>query len=157
MEELWLLISLIILFAIVYKPLRRVILQVLDGHAEKVKKELDEAKQLREEAQHLLAEHQRRLASGEQQARAIVEHARTEVRRMTERHRDELEHSLRRRTELAEARIAQEEARAVAALRAYTARLAIRTTERLLAEQVDGTQAQTLIDDAITQVGRRLN
>jgi F-type H+-transporting ATPase subunit b len=157
MEELWLLISLIILFALIYKPLSRVILQALDGHAEKVRKELDEAKQLREEAQHLLAEHQRRLASGEQQARAIVEHAQAEVRRMTERHREELERSLRRRTELAEARIAQEEAKAVAALRAHTASLAVRTTERLLAREVEGDRAQSLIDDAITQIGRRLN
>ena len=47
MLELLLLLSLIILIAIVYKPLSRVILGALDGHAAKVRTELDQAKRLR--------------------------------------------------------------------------------------------------------------
>ena len=91
MLELWLLIALLILIAIIYKPLTRTIFGALDGHAAKVRAELDEAKRLREEAQSLLAEHQRKLAAGKDQAQAIVEHARAEVQRQTERHGVELE------------------------------------------------------------------
>lgn len=156
MIEFWLLISLIILGAIIYKPIRRAILGGLDGHAARVRTELEEAKRLREEAQGLLAEHRRQLARGEEQAQAIVEHAKADAKRQTERHRQELEASLRRRTELAQARVAQEEARAIQELRAYTASLAIRTTERLLAEEMDGQQANALVDQAIAEVGRKL-
>lgn len=156
MEELWLLISLIILFAVVFRPLKRTVLGGLDGHAEKVRSELEEAKRLREEAQSLLAEQQRRLASGEDQTRAIVQQAEAEARRQTERHREELEAALRRRTELAEARIAQEEARAIQELRVHAATLAVRTTERLLAEQLDGEKAGAMVDRAIQEVGRKL-
>ena len=131
-------------------------LGVLDGHAAKVRGELEAAKRLREEAQHLLAEQQRQLASGEGQARAIVDHAVAEARRQTERHQHELEASLRRRAEAAQARIAQEEARAVQELRAYAATLAIRTTERMLAEELDEQQAHDLIDRAIAEIGRKL-
>ena len=56
MLELWLLIALIILIAVIYKPLSRTIFGALDGHAAKVRAELEEAKRLREEAQSLLAE-----------------------------------------------------------------------------------------------------
>lgn len=157
MLELWLLIALFVLIAIIYKPLTRTIFGALDGHTAKVRAELDEAKRLREEAQSLLAEHQRRLAAGEDQAQAIVEHARAEVDRQTKRHQVELEASLQRRTEQAMDRIAREEARALQEVRTQAATLTIRTTERLLADQLDGQRARALLDDAIAEVGRKLS
>jgi F-type H+-transporting ATPase subunit b len=156
MLELWLLIALIILIAVIWKPLSRTIFGALDGHAAKVRAELEEAKRLREEAQSLLAGHQRQLVSGEDQASAIVGHAKVEAERQVERHRVELEASLGRRTEHALARIAQEEARALQDVRSYAAMLTARTTERLLRDQIDGPKAQALVDDAIAEVGRKL-
>jgi F-type H+-transporting ATPase subunit b len=157
MLELWLLIALLILVAIIYKPLTRTVFGALDGHAGKVRAELDEAKRLREEAQSLLAEHQRRLAAGEDQAQAIVAHARAEVQRQTERHSVELEAALQRRAQQAMERIAREEARALQQVRTQAATLAIRTTERLLADELDGQRARTLLDDAIAEIGRKLS
>lgn len=157
MLELWLLVALLILVAIIYKPLTRTVFGALDGHAAKVRAELDEAKRLREEAQTLLAEHQRRLAAGKDQAQAIVDQARAEVQRQTERQGVEIEATLQRRTEQAMERIAREEARAIQDVRAQAATLAIRTTERLLADQLEGQRARTLLDDAIAEVGRKLS
>jgi F-type H+-transporting ATPase subunit b len=150
-------LALVILIAIIYRPLSRIILSALDGHVAKVRAELDEAKHLREEAQSLLARHQRELASGEDQAKGIVEHARVEAERQVQRHKAELEASLRRRTEHAMGRIAQEEARALQEVRSYAASLTMRTTERLLRDQVSGKQAQSLLDAAIEEVGHKLN
>jgi F-type H+-transporting ATPase subunit b len=157
MVELWVLIALIILIAAIYKPASRFVLGGLDGYAAKVRTELDEAKRLREEAQHLLAEHQRELASGQDQATAIVEQARREAERHTDRQRRDLESSLNRRAEQALDRIAQEEARALQEVRGYAASLAVRTTERLLRDQIDEKQAKALLDDAIGEVGRKLS
>lgn len=157
MLEIWLLIALAILIAVIWKPLSRAIVGALDGHAGKVRAELDGAKRLREEAQSLLAEHKRQLAAGQEHARSISEHARREAERQAERHRAELEASLARRTEQALGRIAQEEARAVQDVRNQAATLAIRTTRRLLADQVDSDHAQVLVDRAIEEVGRKLS
>jgi F-type H+-transporting ATPase subunit b len=156
MLELLLLVALIILIAIIYKPLSRIVLGALDGHAAKVRSELEQAKRLREEAQGLLAEQQRKVAAGKDQAQAIVEQARAEAERQTRRHQVELEATLQRRTEQAMDRIAREEQRALQEVRTRAATLAIRTTERLLAEQLDGQRAQALLDDAIGEVGRKL-
>jgi F-type H+-transporting ATPase subunit b len=150
-------VALLILIALIFRPLSRAVIGALDGHAGKVRAELDGAKRLREEAQSLLANYQRQRVSGEDQARAIVEHARAETERQIERQRAELEASLKRRTEQVMGRIAQEEARAMQELRAYAATLAIRTTERLLRERVDGPQAQAMLDGAIEQIGRKLS
>ncbi len=156
MIEVWLLIALAVLIAVVWKPVSRAIVGGLDGHAGKVRAELDEAKRLREEAQSLLAEHKRQLAAGQDHARSISEQARREAARQAERHREELEASLKRRTEQALGRIAQEEARAVQDVRDQATTLAIRTTRRLLADQVDSEHAQVLVDRAIEEVGRKL-
>jgi F-type H+-transporting ATPase subunit b len=157
MLELLLLIALLILIASIYKPLTRTVFGALDGHAAKVRAELDAAKRLREEAQSLLAEHQRRLAAGGDQAQAIVGHAQAEVQRQTERHRVELEAALQRRTEQAMDRIAREEARALQEVRAQAATLTIRTTEQLLADQLDSQRTRALLDDAIAEIGRKLS
>jgi len=157
MLEIWLLIALVILIAAIWKPLSRTIIGTLDGHASKVRAELDEAKRLHEEAQSLLAEHQRQLAAGKDHARHISEQARREAERQAERQRAELETSLARRTEQALGRIAQEEARAIQDVRNQAATLAIRTTRRLLADQVGSDHAQVLLDGAIEEVGRKLS
>lgn len=157
MLEIWLLIALVILIAAIWKPLSRTIVGALDGHANKVRAELDEAKRLREEAQTLLAEHRRQLAAGQDHAHSISEHARREAGRQAERHATELEASLARRTEQALGRIAQEEARAVQDVRNQAASLAIQTTRRLLADQVDSDHAQVLLDGAIGEVSRKLS
>ena len=155
--EFWLLVALVILIVAAWKPLSRMVTGALDGHAGKVRAELDAAKRLREEAQSLLAEHQRKLAAGETQAHAIIEHSRAESERQVKRHQEELEASLRRRREAAEARIAQEESRAVQELRAHAARLAILTTERLLSEELSEQHKRAMIDTALDEVGQKLN
>lgn len=157
MYELLLLLALILLGVVIYKTgLHEMILGMLDGHADKVRAELDEAKQLREEGQELLAEHQNKLAGGEEHATKITAHAETETKRMVERHKAELEAGLKRREEQAMARIAQAETKALQEVRNRTADLAIRTTGRLLADKMAGKPGETLLDDAIGEVSRKL-
>ena len=156
MLELLLLVALLILIAIIYKPLTRAVFGALDGHAAKVRAELDAAKRLREEAQSLLAEHQRRLAAGEDQAQKIVGQAEAEVQRQTERHRTELEAALQRRTAQAMERIEREEARALQEVRTQAATLAIRTTERLLADQLDTPGTDAVFERALARAATLL-
>ena len=157
MYELLLLLALVLLGVVIYKTgMHNMILGILDGHADKVRAELDEAKQLREEGQQLLAEHQRKLAGGEEQAKKIADHAEAEAKRMVERHKADLEANLKRREEQAMARIAQAEAKALQEVRSRTADLAIRTTGRLLADKMAGKPGEQLLDNAIGEVSQKL-
>ena len=54
-------------------------------------------------------------------------------------------------------RIAREEARALQEVRTQAATLTIRTTERLLGDQLKGQRARTLLDDGIAEIGRKLS
>ena len=57
MLELWLLVSLVILIALIWKPIKVHVLGGLDNRGQAIRNELDEAKRLHEEAKELLARH----------------------------------------------------------------------------------------------------
>src|SRR4051812_16015189 len=120
-EYFWLLIAIIILALILWKPIREQTLGALDRRADQIRRELDEAQRLREEAQALLAKHQRQLHDGEGLAASILEHGAEENARVERQLRADLAASIGRRTRAAEERIAQEEARAVAEIRGKAA------------------------------------
>jgi len=154
--ELILLIALVVLIAAVYRPFTRTVFGALDGRAERIRKELEQAQRLREEAQSMLAQYQRKLHEGEAQAQAIVEHAEEEAKRLERLAREQLEATLQRRTQQATDRIAAAEGRAVQDVRAQAARLSAETTQALLAKHLTGDRAAGAMDQAIDEVRRRL-
>ena len=156
-DNFWLLVALIVVVAVAWRPFQRNVLGALDARGERIRRELEEATRLREEAEAMLAEQRARLERGEERTREILEHARAEAERQTARTQEQLEASLRRRTEQAMDRIAREEARALHEVRAQAAELAIRGTRRLLAERLDERRHKTIIDDAIAEVDRKLH
>lgn len=156
MEEFWLTIGLIILVLVLWKPVKENLIGALDQRAAQIRQELDEAQRLREEAQALLAKHQRQLHDGESLAATILQRGADENTRIEAQLRKDLEESIERRTRQAEERIAQGEAQALAEIRARAADLAMRTTRRLIAEQVDPAKEQDLIGKAIGEVRQKL-
>jgi F-type H+-transporting ATPase subunit b len=156
MLELLLLICLIILVVLVWKPARKAVLGTLDSRAEKIRTDLDEAQRLHDEAKALLAKYQAQLQHGEALAADIVAQAETQRQRFEEKMRADFDLAVKRRTELAMERIAQEESRAIQDVRSRAADLAVRTTRRLLSEKVGAGEAQSLIQGAIEEVKRKL-
>ena len=156
MEELWLLISLIILVALVWKPFKLHVLGGLDKRGQAIRNELDEAKRLHEEAKELLARHRRQLHEGESLAADIEARAKSETERLQARLKTEFDQLVERRTQQAEERIAQEEARALADVRARAADLTVATTRRLLTEKLGGDAAQRVMQASIGEVTKKL-
>src|SRR5215218_9029845 len=149
MLELLLLVCLIILLVLVWKPLKKSVLGALDGRAEKIRSDLDEAQRLHDEANALLARYQGQLREGEALAADIATQADLQRQRFEEKMRSDFELAVKRRTELAMERIAQEESRALQEVRGRAADLAIRATRRLLTEKVGTGEVQSLVQGAI--------
>lgn len=156
MLELVLLVCLILLVVVIWKPLKSTVVGTLDGRAEKIRHDLDEAQRLHEEAKAMLAKYERQLHEGEKLAADITAQAEAQRQRFEERMRTDYETALKRRTELAMERIQQEESQAVQEVRARAADLAIRTTRRILTEKVGQSEAQAMVKSAIEEVGRKL-
>lgn len=154
----WAFIGLLIFIGLMlYVKLPGMITKALDGRADKVRNELEEARRLREEAQAVLADFRRKTQDADDEADAIIAQAKAEAERMTAETEQALEEMIARRTEAAENRIAQAQAQAIGEVRARATDIAIAASQSLLADQVKGKTASDLIDSAIADVKARIN
>jgi F-type H+-transporting ATPase subunit b len=155
-HHFWVLISAVILIALIWKPASRAISSALDERAVRIRNELDEARRLRDEAEQLLADYRRQEREAVADAQAIVAHAREEAERLAVQAASDLEQSLTRRQRLAEERIAQAEARAVAEVRATAVDTAIAAAREVIASELDERRGGALIDAAIAGLPQQL-
>jgi F-type H+-transporting ATPase subunit b len=156
--EFWVAVAFIIFVAIMfYMGLHRSILDVLDQRGARIKAELDEALRLKDEAQKLLAEYQRRHSEAEREAEAIIGSARTEAERVAAEARTKMEEFIARRTKMAETKIAQAEAQALADVRAAAADAAVAAAATILTDSTKGKVADDLIARGIRDVKAKLN
>jgi F-type H+-transporting ATPase subunit b len=129
----------------------------LDDRAAKIKAELEEAQRLRNDAQKTLAEYQRKQRDALKEAEAIVAHAKAEAERIGRQAAQDLEAALERRARQAEEKIAQEEAKAVAEVRAAAVDIAIAAARNIIAQELDAQAGGALIDAAISALPQQLH
>ncbi len=153
----WVAAAFVLFVALIAKRGYQFITEGLDKRAARIKTELEEAVRLREEAQALLASYQRKQRDAVREAEEIVERARREAARIAEQAEEDLAAALERRTRLAEAKISQAEAQALAEVRNQAVDMALAATRRLMAENLDESRAEALIDEAIAELGDKLN
>lgn len=155
--EFWVLVSFVLFFVVLFKPIRKTITSKLDGRAETIKSELDEAQRLREEAQHTLAGYQRKQRDALKEAEGILAEAREEAGRIEKAAAQRTEDLLRRREQQALDMIAAAEAQALADVRGLAADVAIQATRQLLTSATAGDGGDALVDQAIQDLPSKLN
>ncbi|KAB1075178.1 ATP F0F1 synthase subunit B [Methylobacterium planeticum] len=155
--EFWVAVAFVVFMAIVWKVGGfGLMTKGLDGRAKRVRAELDEARRLREEAAAVLADYKRRRTEAEREAEGIVAGAREEAERAAEEGHARLNDFIARRTRAAETKIAQAEAQATAQVRAAAADAAVRVSETILRERMQGEAAQDLVRLSLGEVRNRL-
>jgi F-type H+-transporting ATPase subunit b len=156
--EFWVAIAFVILMGVfVYVGVPRTVLKTLDHRSERIKAELDQARQLKEEAAKVLADYKARHASAEREAEAIIAAAKAEAERIAAEAKTKLEDFVARRTKTAEGKIALAEAQALADVRAAAADAAIAAASTILSQSVKGEVADDLLAKGIKDVREKLN
>jgi F-type H+-transporting ATPase subunit b len=156
--EFWVVVAFVIFVGVLIKVgAHRMIIGGLDGRAARIKGELDEAKRVRDEAQALLAEYQRKRGEADREAEAIVSAARDEAERLAAEAKTKVEEFVARRTKMAETKIAQAEAQAVADVRSAAADAAVAAAEKILSETAKGKVGDDLIAQGIRDLKAKLN
>ncbi|ORE92092.1 F0F1 ATP synthase subunit B [Aurantimonas sp. 22II-16-19i] len=154
----WTFAGLLLFFALViYLKAPSMVAKNLDARAVRIRKEIEEARELKEEAKQQLAEYQRRRREAEEEARDIVAAAKREAEAMLAEARQRNEDYVERRTAMAEAKIAQAENDAIAEVRASAVNLAIEASARIIADRNSAGRSGQFIDTSIEEVRRRLN
>ena len=133
------------------------IVGALDARAARIENEIEEARRLREEARQLLASYQHRHRDAVKEAEEIVEQAKADAERMAAQAAADLEVEIRRRTELAHAKIARAEAQVIEDVRDMAVDAAVRAAGRLVRERLGEEQAGKIVDDAISELGRKVH
>jgi F-type H+-transporting ATPase subunit b len=156
--EFWVAVAFFVFVAFLgYVGAHRVILASLDQRRDKIKSELDEARRLREEAEKLLAEYRRRQQGAESEARTIIGNAQAEAGRIAEEAHARMQELIARRTAIAQTKIAQAEAQALADVRAAATDAAVAAAEKILRETAKGKVADDLIAKGIEDIKAKLH
>jgi len=156
--ETWVALAFLVFLGILgYIGVPRLLRKSLDERGARIKAELDEARKLKDEAAALLAEYKRKREEAEAEAQEIVAGAKAEAERMAVEAKAKVEDFVARRTQMAETKIAQAEAQALADVRSAAAEAAVAAAEKILTEQAKGNLAAELIAKGIDDVRKKLN
>jgi F-type H+-transporting ATPase subunit b len=156
--EVWVTIGfLLFLCVLVYLGVHRKLAGSLDERQARIRSELDEAARLRREAEALLADFERKGREAEREAEAIIAGAKAEAERHAAEAKQRMEDFVARRTKMAEAKIAQAEAQALADVRAAAADAAVAAAEKILATAAKGQVAEDLLARGIDDVREKFN
>ena len=156
--ETWVAVAFVLFVGlIVYVGAHKKMIEALDHRSTRIKAELDDARRLRDEAAKLLADYQKKQREAEKEAAAIVADAKAEAERIAAESRAKMEEFVARRTKLAETKIGQAEAQALADVRAAAAEAAVTAAEQILRTAAKGQVADDLVARGIQDVKAKLN
>jgi F-type H+-transporting ATPase subunit b len=156
--ETWVAIAfLCFLGLLAYLGVHRKLIGALDQRQARIKSELDEAARIKQEAQALLAEFQRKGREAENEAAAMIASARAEAERLAVEAKTRMEDFVLRRTKMAETKIAQAEAQALADVRSAAADAAVAAAEKILSTAAKGKVAENLLAQGIEDVKKKFN
>lgn len=155
--EFWVAVAFVIFAGLMVWKGTKPILAALDARSGRIHQQIEEARSLRAEAERALGEAQRKTREATREAEAILAQAAAEAERLKAQAAESLEATLKRRERNAIDKIAQAETRAVEEVRNRAVEVAVAATARLLQEQMEGAQGDKLVENAITEIGRRLH
>ena len=156
--EFWVALAFVIFIGVLVKfGVPKMALSALDERSDRIKQALDEAHRLRTEAQAVLVQYQKKREEAEKEAQAIIVSARVEAERLAGEAKGKVEEFIARRTKMAESKIAQAEAQALADVRAAAADAAVAAAEKILVQTTHGAAAEILIAKGISDLKAKLN
>jgi F-type H+-transporting ATPase subunit b len=152
----WVAIAFVLFVIAVFKPAKKALTGGLDAKIAEIREQVEEAEKLREEAQALLSTYQRQQREALQEAEKIISRAEEDAARLKAASEKDLEAAIKRQEALAEEKIAQAEAAAVARVQEMAADLAVAATEKILTERLAGDAGKDLVDNAIGELAGKL-
>ncbi|MGK6354630.1 F0F1 ATP synthase subunit B [Sphingomonas sp. DT-207] len=142
------------LLVLVWKGVPALIGRGLDAKIAEIRNRLEEAKQLRAEAETLRDEYARKIAGLEADTQAMLAHADEEAKAVLAKAEADAKELTKRRTKMAEDKIAAAERAAIQAIRAKAAEAATRAAATIIATKHDASTDKALVDKTISGIGR---
>jgi len=149
----WVSVAMLVLIGVfIWKKVPGMITGGLDNKIAEIKRQLDEAKDLRAEAESLRDEYATKIASAEQDAEAMVAGAQREADAILEKAEADGEAMVARRQRMAEDKIAAAEREAIDEVRANAVSAAAAASKTLIADKHNAEADGKLADDIIASI-----
>lgn len=146
----WVALAMLVVFGIMLKAgVPKLVAGLLDKQIAEIRKQLDEAKNLRAEAEALRAQYAAKIAGAEADAAAMVEHAKHEAEAIVAAAEVQTTALIARREKMAQDKIGAAERAALADVRATAARAATMAAQGLIEANHDAKADKALVDAAI--------
>lgn len=154
---IWVALSFAIFVIAAFALGRKMIVAGLDEKIAKIRTEIETSDRLRTEALAMLAQYQDKQKNAETEAQNIVAKATEQAKQIQAKLDAEFEESVKRREQMLKDRIARMQDQARDDIRRYAAELAMSATAEIIAQKMDQSRSNALIEDSIRKVGEQLN
>ncbi|MBF0142701.1 MAG: F0F1 ATP synthase subunit B [Magnetococcales bacterium] len=159
-QMFWTVVSFVILMLLLNKYVIPAIGALLDARGRRIEDDLTAARRAREEAEALLANYRSQLDGAWEAAAKTAEEARQEAARYREESLAALKDEMDRKKGSALEEIEQAKRKAMSEVKDAAVELAMLATEKLVAKSVTKTEANKMVQEALTMLqedGRQLN
>lgn len=154
----WVSLAITVFFIlIIWKKVPAIFAKMLDDRANEIEEQLENAKNLREEAASLLAKYERDQRDAEKQAADMIANAEAEVKLMVYDSKAQMEEATKRRSEVAEQKIAQAEASALKEIRSLTVQVATNAARDLIEANLKKADHEALIKSSTEKLDEKLH
>lgn len=154
--EFWFGVASLVVIALAWKPLGKILAGMLDSRADKIRAEIAQAEALLAEAKTLFARYSGALQEAEAEAERIIAQAKNEAEQIHARMAQELEHSLAARRQHILDRMTQAEKAATAEIRDAAVTLTMQASRNALRMHTNDNQHSALVQKAIDAVKQNL-
>jgi len=151
-ESVWVAVGFVVFIALVWKKAGAVLGSMLDERSNKIKADLDEARELREAALDELHQFQRLHREAADEAKTILKTAEATAERIRENAEKAAEETIKRREQQATAKIKAAETAMINELRDKAASLAVASAAQIITSKLDKDAGLALIDDAASDI-----
>ena len=147
----WLALTFVALYVLMVRVALPRVTDVLDARRARIDHDLETAEKLKAEAEQTLAAYEKAMADARSQAQGLLRKASEEMAAEAQARQAELAKSLAERTKIAESRIDEARAKALADIRQVASAAAQAATQRLIGVAVDGAQAAAAVDKVLAE------
>lgn len=156
-SHVWYIFSFLIFAGIVVKYGVPAFNKLLDGRIEQIKKDLEEAENLRVEAQEMLAQYQRKHRDAVKESEKIIKTAKESAQQFKEKAESDIDEMMNRREQQLEDRLDRMKQNAINEIQAHAADLAMNATRQIIIEKLDKKTNAKLVDEAIGNIDANIH
>ena len=154
--QFWVAVAFFTFIAVIFNPIRKILTNNLDAQIKDIKKNIDEAENLKNETQTTLSEIKKRQNDVQIEIQDINSEAEKKVKQLEEKAESKLKDQIAKRQVLAEAKIDQLTRDANNTIQSHISSTAIAATISILQQKLNKQEQQKIIDKSIEELGSAL-